>query len=163
MIIKKKLRDLTFEEYKDWKLKNCTPIKTCTKCEFGCVTCSWFPNEKTCWVNNKDSYSDKFLNQETEIEIDILDKVEKEYLGNVIRPFKNRVRYIIKENWPDLSCTENIAIAINSIENSSCISTEYIAFPIFKQGTMYKNMQVDKQYTLEELGLFLEENKNNEN
>ena len=57
MIIKKKLRDLTFEEYKDWKFKNCTPIKTCTKCEFGCVTCSWFPNEKTCWVNNQNTKS----------------------------------------------------------------------------------------------------------
>ena len=160
MIVKKKLKDLTFEEYKNWKFENCIG-KDCARCAFGCVNCSWVDEDTcggdTCWVNNKDSYSDKFLNQETEIEIDILDKVEKEYLGNVIRPFKNRVRYIIKENWPDLSCTENIAIAINSIENSSCISTEYIAFPIFKQGTMYKNMQVDKQYTLEELGLFLEE------
>lgn len=157
MIIKKKLKDLTFEEYKDWKEKNCTPIKTCTKCEFGCVTCSWFPNEKTCWVNNKDSYSDKFLNQETEIEIDILDKVEKEYLRNVIKPFKNNIQYIIKQTGPDHSDYEYITIFINSITNTDWLDQEYIVFPYFKKGTMYKNMEIGKKYTLEELGLFLEE------
>ena len=157
MIIKKKLRDLTFEEYKDWKFKNCTPIKTCTKCEFGCVTCSWFPNEKTCWVNNKDSYSNKFLNQETEIEIDILDKVEKEYLRNVIKPFKNNIQYIIKQAGQDHSDYEYITIFINSITNTDWLDQEYIVFPYFKKGTMYKNMEIGKKYTLEELGLFLEE------
>ena len=157
MIVKKKLRDLTFEEYKDWKFKNCTPIKTCTKCEFGCVTCSWFPNEKTCWVNNKDSYSDKFLNQETEIEIDILDKVEKEYLQNVIKPFKNNIQYIIKQTGQDHSDYEYITIFINSITNTDWLDQEYIVFPYFKKGTMYKNMEIGKKYTLEELGLFLEE------
>lgn len=157
MIIKKKLRDLTFEEYKDWKFKNCTPIKTCTKCEFGCVTCSWFPNEKTCWVYNKDSYSDKFLNQETEIEIDILDKVEKEYLRNVIKPFKNNIQYIIKQTGPDYSDTEYITTFINSITDTDWLDQEYIVVPFFKKGTMYKNMEIGKKYTLEELGLFLEE------
>ena len=157
MKIKKKLRDLTFEEYKDWKFKNCTPIKTCTKCEFGCVTCSWFPNEKTCWVYNKDSYSDKFLNQETEIEIDILDKVEKEYLRNVIKPFKNNIQYIIKQTGPDYSDTEYITTFINSITNTDWLDQEYIVVPFFKKGTMYKNMEIGKKYTLEELGLFLEE------
>ena len=157
MIIKKKLRDLTFEEYKDWKFKNCTPIKTCTKCEFGCVTCSWFPNEKTCWVYNKDSYSDKFLNQETEIEIDILDKMEKEYLRNVIKPFKNNIQYIIKQSGPDYSDTEYITTFINSITNTDWLDQEYIVVPFFKKGTMYKNMEIGKKYTLEELGLFLEE------
>lgn len=157
MIIKKKLRDLTFEEYKDWKFKNCTPIKTCTKCEFGCVTCSWFPNEKTCWVNNKDSYSDKFLNQETEIEIDILDKAEKEYLRNVIKPFKNNIQYIIKQTGLDHSDTEYITTFINSITNTDWLDQEYIVVPFFKKGTMYKNMEIGKKYTLEELGLFLEE------
>lgn len=152
MKIKKKLRDLTFEEYKDWKFKNCTPIKTCTKCEFGCVTCSWFPNEKTCWVYNKDSYSDKFLNKETEIEIDILNKVEKEYLRNVIKPFRNRVKYITKET--EINAYEFIVMdVINPLNASFYFGTEYINLPYFKQGTMYKNMEVGKKYTLEELGL----------
>ena len=153
MKIKKKLRDLTFEEYKDWKFKNCTPIKTCTKCEFGCVTCSWFPNEKTCWVYNKNSYSDKFLNQETEIEIDILDKVEKEYLRNVIKPFRNNIQYIIKQTGPNHFNTEYITIFINTTPNIDWVGQEYIVFPMFKKGTMYKNMEVDRKYTLEELGL----------
>ena len=156
MKIKKKLRDLTFEEYKDWKFKNCTPIKTCTKCEFGCVTCSWFPNEKTCWVYNKDSYSDKFLNQETEIEIDILNKVEKEYLRNVIKPFKGIVKNISKQKI--YSKYEYISICFSvPLDISYYCSTNYIYLPYFIKGTMYKNMEVGKEYTLEELGLFLKE------
>lgn len=153
MIIKKKLRDLTFEEYKDWKFKNCTPIKTCNKCEFGCVTCSWFPNEKTCWVNNKDSYSDKFLNQEIEIEVSILTDKEKEYLRNVIKPFRYRVKSIAKQN--DTNGYEYISIGVSYPINKSngCSDTDHVFLPLFKRGTMYNNMKVEKQYTLEELGL----------
>lgn len=159
MIIKKKLRDLTFEEYKDWKLKNCTPIKTCTKCEFGCVTCSWFPNEKTCWVNNKDSYSDKFLNQEIEIKIEtsnILTDKEKKYLENVVRPFKDRIKSISKK----LSCDqllEYIIIELFPINTDNTVDffqTDHAYLPYFKRGTMYNNLQNGKKYTLEELGLF---------
>lgn len=148
MIIKKKLRDLTFEEYKDWKFKNCTPIKTCTKCEFGCVTCSWFPNEKTCWVYNKDSYSDKFLNQETEIEIDILDKVEKEYLRNVIKPFKNNIQYIIKQTGPDYSDTEYITTFINSITNTDWLDQEYIVVPFLRKEQCIKIWKLGKNILL---------------
>lgn len=74
----------------------------------------------------------------------ILNDAEKEYLSAVIKPFRNRVDYIMKE--------ENI-----------CSSTEFIHidlsggdiadFPNFKVGTMYKGMEIDKSYTLQELGL----------
>lgn len=60
---KKKLRDLTKEEYKKWLSKNCNGI--CGKCIFSCVYCGMRGN---CWVNNKDFYSDKFLDQEIEVE-----------------------------------------------------------------------------------------------
>lgn len=60
---KKKLRDLTMEEYKKWLSKNCNGI--CGKCIFSCVYCGMHGN---CWVNNKDLYSDKFLDQEIEVE-----------------------------------------------------------------------------------------------
>lgn len=155
MKIKKKLRDLTFEEYKDWKFENCIG-KDCARCAFGCVNCSWVDEDTcggdTCWINNKDSYSDKFLNQEINIP-DILDKQEKEYLRNVIKPFKNNIQYIIKQTGPDHSDTEYITTFINSITNTDWLDQEYIVVPFFKKGTMYKNMEVDKEYTLEELGL----------
>lgn len=73
----------------------------------------------------------------------ILDDEEKEYLKNVIKPFKSRVSDIVKRKY---NSEENyIVIHINGM------STIY--FPNFKEGTMYKNMEVNKEYTLKELGL----------
>lgn len=63
---KKKLRDLTAEEYEKWREKNCTiTFKSCTKCPFKSVVC--FPAANNLWLNHKDLYSDKFLNQEIEV------------------------------------------------------------------------------------------------
>lgn len=155
MKIKKKLRDLTFEEYKNWKFENCIG-KDCARCAFGCVNCSWVDEDTcggdTCWINNKDSYSDKFLNQEINIP-DILDKQEKEYLRNVIKPFRYRVKSISKEN--DINGYEYISIGVSYPINKSngCSDTDHVFLPLFKRGTMYNNMKVEKQYTLEELGL----------
>lgn len=73
---------------------------------------------------------------------EILDDIEKEYLRAVIKPFRDRVKYIKKN---DYMIYEFISINIKN----ECL----IIFPKFKKGTMYKGMEVDKKYTLEELGL----------
>lgn len=74
----------------------------------------------------------------------ILDKKEKEYLSNVIKPFRNKVSYIYKQKN---HCGKMEWIGIE-IEND--LSLE---FPSFEIGTMYKGMELDKEYTLEDLGL----------
>lgn len=74
---------------------------------------------------------------------EILDEAEKRYLRDVIRPFKNRVEYIEKE-W----CFGNREYIIIAIKDS-----EELIFPAFKENTKYKNMELEKEYTLEELGL----------
>lgn len=149
MAIKKKLKDLTTEEYKDWNIKNCGSYDNCNTCLFKSINCYW--NDKKSWFYNKDSYSDKFLNQEIELENhDILDKKEKEYLQNVIKSFKNRVKYISKE--PEIkNGYEHIVIEITSLVDY--LITEYICLPYFKKGTMYTNMKVNRNYALETLGL----------
>ena len=63
---KKKLRDLTLEEWDKWQRKNCI-YDNCKKCVFNMVSCN-SSYEKRSWVNNKDIYSDKFLDQEIEVE-----------------------------------------------------------------------------------------------
>lgn len=73
----------------------------------------------------------------------ILDDKEKEYLGNVIRPFRNEVIYIVKKIY---NHREKEYIAIN-------LKNDTIFLPNFKENTMYKNMKINKEYTLEELGL----------
>lgn len=73
---------------------------------------------------------------------EILDDTEKEYLRTVIKPFRDDVEYIKKNYHIEY---EYISIYIKNDCN--------ICFPNFKKGTMYKNMEIDKEYSLEELGL----------
>ena len=146
MIIKKKLRDISLEEFKVWSIKNCKQ-SSCEKCVFSKVCCDEVSSD--CWINNKDIYSDKFLNQEIEIETDILSEKEKEYLKSIIRPFKDRVECIEKKSIGNLYF---IAIAIKSIAIDCSIETIYL--PYFKpESKMYEGMELNKEYTLKELGL----------
>lgn len=132
-------------------MKNCSRHDKCDSCPFTSANC--YSNDKNSWVNNKNLFSNEFLNQEIEIEKrDILTDKEKEYLQNVIKPFRNRVKYITKET--EINAYEFIVMdVINPLNTSFYFGTEYINLPYFKQGTMYKNMEVGKKYTLEELGL----------
>ena len=80
----------------------------------------------------------------------ILDKTEKEYLSNVIKPFKNRVCYIIKYTNLCALNEEYIQICVKSYNNEL---DEDINLPIFVEGSMYKNMKKVHRYSLKELGL----------
>ena len=63
---KKKLRDLTPEELSKWKDNNC-PYSNCGQCIFRYLSCTVLCSEDS-WINNKDLFSDKFLDQEIEVE-----------------------------------------------------------------------------------------------
>ena len=76
----------------------------------------------------------------------ILDNAEKRYLKNVIRPFKDRVISIIKEN--DFG-DDYIKIELKN--------GDIAILPNFAKGTMYKGMKKEKEYTLKQLGLFEED------
>lgn len=76
---------------------------------------------------------------------EILDEEEKRYLEGVIRPFRDKVEYIQKIGN---SLEEYIWIEIKGDD---------IKLPFFKANTMYKSMELEKRYTLKELGLFEEE------
>jgi hypothetical protein len=142
-----KLRDMTKEDFAKWKEKKCVKI-SCKDCVFCKAPCTE-PNDEDSWINNKDLYSDKFLDQEVEIDIsDILDEKEKEYLRNVIKPFRNRVISIEKASHDD-SCF--ISITIKRMFNET--GTESINLPFFKEDTMYKGMMEDYAYTLKDLDL----------
>lgn len=78
----------------------------------------------------------------------ILDDVEKEYLGAVIKPFRNRVKYITKFR----GVFDNEFIEIGHVMDNED-ELYYIELPLFKKGTMYKGMEVGKEYSLEDLGV----------
>lgn len=80
---------------------------------------------------------------EEEYKPNILEEKEKEYLAAVIKPFREKVKYIQK--CFDLGNEAYIYIYVKK-----CGS---MIFPTFRKGTMYKGMEVNKRYTLEDLGL----------
>lgn len=84
----------------------------------------------------------QLLKGEKEIEKPILDKKEKEYLENLLRPFKDKDIYVEKR---ESSNKQYVYI---------CIDGESVYLPYFEKDTMYKGMEVKKKYTLKELWLF---------
>ena len=72
----------------------------------------------------------------------ILDEKEKEYLSAVIKPFRDKVISISKKS---ANYGEFIDILIDEAED--------IYLPYFKPGKMYQGIGVNREYTLEELGL----------
>lgn len=103
----------------------------------------------------KDNYGGYYLGKITKIEEptystvyeykpEILDEVEKRYLGNFIRPFKDSV--------------ETIRRLYSPTKEKDYIQVRYkddrpTNLPYFESDTMYKKMEINKNYTLEELGL----------
>ena len=106
------------------------------------------------WLNNlNDNYGQlgKIIKIEEpkyttvyEVKPEILDEAEKRYLRGVIRPFRDKVDYIVKQKSGAIN-KEYILIHFPNNLN--------IRFPYFKPNTLYKEMALDKAYTLEELGL----------
>lgn len=75
----------------------------------------------------------------------VLTEKEKEYLSNVIKPFRDKVRLISKHS--------NDNGQFISIEIEEKPHNNNIFFPYFEEGSMYKGMEIGKYYTLEELEL----------
>lgn len=91
------------------------------------------------YSNNK---MDWFTVHDLELVKEILDETEKEYLNNVIKPFREKVTSIQKDGN---RLREYIKICIKHDAN--------IGLPNFETDTMYKGMKKNKEYTLTELGL----------
>ena len=84
----------------------------------------------------------EWLNQE--FKEPILDDVEREYLSAVIKPFITKISCIIKSEDP---CKGKNYIKIEFCDG------DRMFFPNLSNNAMYKGMELDRNYTLEELGL----------
>ena len=99
--------------------------KFCQKCL--CESLEWLNQEY------KDQYKDP-----------ILDEVEKKYLSSAIKPFRKNIKYI-RKNKSAYKDKQFILIVF--------YDGNYMYFPFFENDAMYKGMELDKKYSLEELGL----------
>lgn len=74
----------------------------------------------------------------------VLDNAEKKYLSAAIKPFRKMIAYIVKAQDFD--------------DGKQCIriilqNGDGMHFPYLDDDAMYKGMEVNKEYSLEELGL----------
>lgn len=100
-----------------------------------------------CYHVNFEDDKGYFTVYDIEEKEEILNKKEKEYLNNVIKPFRDRVHFISKVKIDNSQCIEI------SVKNSVDFFYDYMRFPPFKKDTMYKKMIEDEIYDLEELEL----------
>lgn len=75
----------------------------------------------------------------------VLTDEEREYLSAVIKPWRDDVAYIKKFRPQNSKFGEFIAIGTKDKDEAT--------LPYFVIDTIYKGMEVNKEYTLEELGL----------
>lgn len=106
------------------------------------------------------SYSENLSRWQTVVEIEkveeILDEKEKEYLSNLIKPFKDRIKFICKRDAFTISNCEFIIIDVLLPDDTARDMKAFrdtITLPMFKKNTMYKGMETYKKYTLKELNI----------
>lgn len=120
--------------------------------DFGKVCCFTDKEKEIKWLNKSDIQEV----ERQEIEPDyitiykreepILDEEERKYLSTVIKPFRDNVKYISKRRAGAWFKYEYILICSKNEEDDLC-------FPNFPSQSMYKGMELERKYTIEELGL----------
>jgi hypothetical protein len=88
----------------------------------------------------------------------ILNHAEKSYLENVIRPFRDRVEYVAKcpDFYDGFEFVSIVTMLFDEVLNTEkgFIPQRTIYLQPFRAGSMYKNMELGRKYTLHELELF---------
>lgn len=79
---------------------------------------------------------------------ELLDKEEKKYLENVLRPYKKFNISIFKKMYN----SNEFYLSIEIHRNSFIISS--LVLPPFAKNTMYKNLSLSRLYNINDLGLF---------
>lgn len=124
----KEIKDVDYGfALKENKILKCGSFEGCSGCAF----------QGSCRLNRI-----KWLLEE--YKEPILDDIEREYLSAVVKPFRKRIKSIKKTGYPSNS-------AFISIAMDKC---EHIFLPVFELNCgMYQRMEINKEYTLEDLGL----------
>lgn len=145
-MLKKGLKWIGRNQYGRLSAHACKPSKVDTywrSVGYSDCTCDYVPIFQSIHFGDKEPVS-----LESIVHPQILDDVEKKYLSAFIKPFRKRVEYISKEedfDGPFDGPAEFIHIELSDGDVAD--------FPDFKANTMYKDMKLGYEYSLEELGL----------
>lgn len=103
----------------------------------GCDDCTEGRGCRECCLKNLEWLNQEYKNP-------ILDDVERKYLSAVIKPFRKKISYIRKR--------KDLTKGKKYIQIELC-DGDTMYFPYLANDAMYKGMELDRNYTLEELGL----------
>lgn len=83
----------------------------------------------------------------------VLDDIEREYLKEVLKPFHEKVVYVVKHgiDFKDGRHCDKEYLYIKFCERD--VAFPNFTFPGFNSGKMYSGMELDKKYKLNELGI----------
>lgn len=84
---------------------------------------------------------------------EILNDAERTHLKQAIKPFRDKVRWIVKTKGVSTIMKNREFILIYFIDEMQHDNTLFVILEDFEEGTMYMGMEEGKQYALEELGL----------
>lgn len=139
-ILQKENKMLNIEKYKD-------VIPNMRQANIACCVRSLIKGK--CIANCKECKKEALEWLTEEYKEPILDKAEKEYLSAIIEPFIDMVEYIYK----GIRYKNDYVIRIDLKSDKSEIYTKSISFPLLEGELMFKGMELNKHYSLEELGL----------
>ena len=116
---------------------------------YACISCD------NCIFNHAESCRDALKEWlEQEHNEPLLNDAERQYLEAVIRPFKDRAIGVTKYKF--LNDYIWLYIDVAGVTESTFDS---FSLPAFRKDSAYLGMKFDKEYTLEELGLFKDEKR----
>lgn len=151
----KKLKDLTYDEYAKFKSWVCGYEGSCIKCVFRTGNCEG-PDSPDSWFNNKEMYAEGFLEQVLPVDKELLNEEDRKFLQlmcNLINVRNKDIHSICK--WA-CSGFNNIKVGYIEIKFKSNVKNfgeERFLSPLFNIEERFKNLEKNKNYKLEELGL----------
>lgn len=150
----KKLKDLTYDEYANFKSFECGYEGRCSKCVFRTGNCEG-PDSPDSWFNNKEMYAEGFLEQVIPVDKELLDEEDRKYLTNMYNLInvRNYEIYTICKRVDSFLGKKIGFIQITFKSNVKDYGCERCCGPLFDPEERFKNLEADKSYALEELGL----------
>lgn len=150
---KGEIRKITFEEAKriSKMTKNCS---TCPFNEKGCsaIRCSLSRPEDI--LEDFNDLYDELVNVLKILTEETLDKGEREYLTAVLKPYKRFENTLFVVKRERLFEDNKEYLAIKAEDDYGHYDLDLV-FPDFKKGTKYAGLELNKKYSLKELGLTL--------
>ena len=147
------IRKITFEEAE--RISKMVKGVSCSTCPFeknGCSAIRCLKGPQDILDNFNECYDE--LARVLKMLDEMLDKDEKEYLTAVLKPYKRLENDTVVIKRKRLSNPNKEYLIIKALNEDGDYDLD-LMFPDFKKGTKYTRLEVNKEYTLKELGITL--------